>query len=304
MTADRHTFSTRPSALRFMSKAVWPKPGWKPAQGFPNSTFVWRDYSVGSETLAVLQDFAGSRDPACRAALLLLAPHVTGLRLSMALLTHPRWPLPIWKALQFRNRLRLLGDLQTDRPGELSVRAGAWRVHDKGLEVDLHAQFVQDGVAVWESIVAFYYRGRFGAAFAQLDARGAPAESPSLDASSATVAQWRVDTGRRWEFGRLTGDFNPLHLASRYAERMGFAAAFPHPQRVAAQCLGHLAATGAPPRELDLWIKGPAFYGREVTLRQAPTDDGGQDFALWVEGETRPALVGSLRGETQIGPPV
>jgi acyl dehydratase len=109
------------------------------------------------------------------------------------------------------------------------------------------------------------------------------------------VAQWRIDTGRRWEFGRLTGDYNPLHLASRYAHRMGFSAAFPHPQRVAAQCLGHLATGGAPPREIDLWIKGPAFYGREVTLRQAPADAGGRDFALWVEGEERPALVGSLR---------
>jgi hypothetical protein len=296
MTADRHVFITRPSALRFMPKAVWPKASWKPALGFPDSTFVWRDYGIPSATLDALQDFCGSRDPACRAALLLLAPHVTGLRLSMALLTHPRWPLPIWKALQFRNRLRLLGELRTDRPGELSVQASAWRVHDKGLEVDLHARYVQDGVAVWESIVAFYYRGRFGPAFAKGEERGAPAVSPSLDESSAPVAQWRIDNGRRWEFGGLTGDYNPLHLASRYARRMGFAAAFPHPQRVAAQCLGHLASTGAAPRQLDLWIKGPAFYGHEATLRQAPTDDGSQEFALWVQGEDRPALVGSLRG--------
>ena len=111
------------------------------------------------------------------------------------------------------------------------------------------------------------------------------------------MAQWSVDSGRRLEFCRLTGDYNPLHLTSRYAHRMGFAAAFPHPQRVAAQCLGHLAATGAPPRELDLWIKGPAFFGRAVTLRQESHGDGEQDFALWVEGEERPALVGSLRGK-------
>jgi hypothetical protein len=297
MTIHREIFAARPSALRFMPKAVWPKPGWKPAQGFPNSEFIWSDYAISSDTVAVLQGFAGSRDPACREALLLLAPHVTGLRLSMALLTHPRWPIPIWKALQFRNRLRLLGTLQTDRPGDLSVKACAWRVHAKGLEVDLRAQYVQDGVAVWESIVAYYYRGRFGAAFAMGDELGAPASSPVLDSASAPVAQWRVDTGQRFEFCRLTGDYNPLHLTTHYAHRMGFAGAFPHPQRVAAQCLGHLVATGASPRELDLWIKGPAFFGSEVTLRQGPTD-GGQNFALWVEGEDRPALVGSLRGKT------
>jgi acyl dehydratase len=157
---------------------------------------------------------------------------------------------------------------------------------------------VQDGAPVWESIVAYYYRGRFGTSFEHGDVRGAPMASPVLDPASAPVAQWSVDVGRRMEFCRLTGDYNPLHLTSRYAHRMKFAAAFPHPQRVAAQCLGHLAATGAPPRELDLWIKGPAFFGSAVTLRQESLADGKQDFALWVEGEERPALVGSLRSET------
>lgn len=295
MTAHRETFASRPSALRFMPKAAWPKPRWQPAQGFPASEFVWSGYRVTARAVAALQDFAGSHDPACREALLLLAPHVTGLRLSMALLTHPRWPIPIWKALQFRNRLRLIGALRVDHPGDLHVQACAWRVHGKGLEVDLHARYLQDGAPVWESINAFYYRGRYGTALDHGEPRGAPIASPTLDPAAAPLAQWRIDADRRFEFCRMTGDYNPLHLTTAYAHRMGFAAAFPHPQRVAAQCLGHLAATGAPPRELDLWIKGPAFYGAPATLRQAP-GDGGQDFALWVEGEERPALVGSLRG--------
>jgi len=37
----------------------------------------------------------------------LLAPHVTGFRALMALLTHAAVPLPIWRALQVRNRLVL-----------------------------------------------------------------------------------------------------------------------------------------------------------------------------------------------------
>src|SRR6185369_10158497 len=34
-----------------------------------------------------------------------LFPQVVGFRLQMALLTHPAYPLPIWTALQVRNRL-------------------------------------------------------------------------------------------------------------------------------------------------------------------------------------------------------
>lgn len=298
MTVHSETFAARPSALRYMPKAVLPKPGWKPKRGFPASDFIWADYKVTAKALGQLQQFAGSDSPACRAALLLLAPHVTGLRLSMALLTHPRWPIQIWRALQFRNRLRLLGELKVDRPGALSVGPSAWRVHGKGLEVDLHTRYVQDGVPVWESIVAYYYRGRFGEAFDHGAQSGAPLSSPTLDPLADPVAQWTIDDDRRFEFCRLTGDYNPLHLTSRYAHRMGFAGAFPHPQRVAAQCLGHLTATGTVPRELDLWIKGPAFYGAAATLRQDRADDGAQDFAVWVHGEERPALVGTLRSET------
>jgi hypothetical protein len=300
MNPHREIFASRPSTLRFMPKALWPSRGWRAERGCPDSQFIWRDYCISSQTIAKLQGFAGASDPAQRAALLLLAPHITGFRLTMAFLMHPRWPLAIWGALQFRNRLRLLGPLQLDQPSELSVKACAWRVHAKGLEVDLHSELQQHGAVVWESIVTIYYRGRFGAALEHGAARGAAASSPVLDPGSAPVAQWCIDTGRRFEFCRLTGDYNPLHLNSSYAHRMGFAGAFPHPQRVAAQCLGHLVTSGAAPRQLDLWIKGPALFGAAATLRQAPREDGGQDFALWVPGEQRPALVGSLYRELSV----
>ena len=300
MKPHREIFASRPATLRFMPKALWPSPGWRAERGCPDSQFIWQDYRISSRTMARLRDFAGAGEFNHDDALLLLAPHITGFRLTMALLTHPRWPLAIWRALQFRNRLRLLGPLLLDEPSELSVQACAWRVHAKGLEVDLHTRLQQRGAVVWDSIVTVYYRGRFGAPLSHGEARGAPSSSPTLDPSAPPVAQWLIDNGRRWEFCRLTGDYNPMHLNARYAHRMGFGGAFPHPQRVAAQCLSHLAATGAPPRQLDLWIKGPAFFGTAATLRQAPRDDGGQDFALWVPGEQRPALVGSLYRELSV----
>lgn len=302
MTSHREIFATRPTALRFMPKALWPSPGWQAERGCPDSQFIWRDYRIGSQTMAKLREFAGTRDADHDGALLLLAPHITGFRLTMALLMHPRWPLAIWRALQFRNRLRRLGTLDLDEPSDLSVQACAWRVHAKGLEVDLHAELKQRGAPVWDSIVTIYYRGRFGPTQSHGEARGAPATSPTLDFAAPPAAQWRIDSDRRWEFCRLTGDYNPLHLTAHYAHRMGFGDAFPHPQRVAAQCLAHLAETGAPPRQLDLWIKGPAFFGSSATLRRAPREDGGQDFALWVPGETRPALVGSLHSELAVIP--
>ncbi len=225
MNPYREIFASRPATLRFMPKALWPSPGWRAERGCPDSQFIWQDYRISSRTMARLRDFAGAGEFNHDDALLLLAPHITGFRLTMALLTHPRWPLAIWRALQFRNRLRLLGPLLLDEPSELSVQACAWRVHAKGLEVDLHTRLQQRGAVVWDSIVTVYYRGRFGAPLSHGEAHGAPSTSPTLDPSAPPVAQWHIDNGRRWEFCRLTGDYNPMHLNARYAHRMGFGGA-------------------------------------------------------------------------------
>jgi hypothetical protein len=93
----------------------------------------------------------------------------------------------------------------------------------------------------------------------------------------------------------LTGDYNGLHQWDAYARRFGFGAAFAHPQRIAAQCLARMAPLAElAPQRLDLWIKGPVFYGCEAVLRESTHAAGdGSDFALWVEANARPALIGS-----------
>jgi hypothetical protein len=214
----------------------------------------------------------------------------------MAMLTHPSWPLPIWRALQVRNRLSMYRPLSVDETADLGVQVGGWRVLDKGIEVDLNVRLQQRDACAWESVVTFYYRGRFGSPLEQGAARGAAPMSPAVDQLSVEAAQWHIDGAHRWRFGALTGDYNGIHQWNWYARYLGFAAAFAHPQRVAAECLAHLPLSGFPPRQLDLWIKGPAYYGSEVIERYSPVPDGeGQDFALWIAGDERPALVGSLR---------
>jgi hypothetical protein len=226
--------------------------------------------------------------------LLLLLPHVTGFRLLMAMLTHPTWPLPIWQSLQVRNRLSVHRPLQVGASGDLITHVAGWRVLEKGIEVDLQSWFQQGDECLWDSIVTFYYRGRFGAPVAHAAPLCAPRNSPDVDPSLAAATRWPIGDGARWHFGKLTGDYNGLHQWDFYARRFGFAGAFPHSQWVVAQCLGHLASTNSTPRQLDLWLKGPVYFGSSVTIRQSLSDDDRQDFALWVEGDPRPPLMGSL----------
>ena len=103
-----------------------------------------------------------------------------------------------------------------------------------------------------------------------------------------------MPAGGGWHYGGLSGDYNPLHLWSGYARKHGFARSFFHPQRVLGQCLARLPqAEAALPLRLDAWIKGPVFYGAEVTMGIAQETDG-TVFALNVEGDQRPAIIGRL----------
>jgi hypothetical protein len=294
MTTHHQTYSAPPFGPALMLKALWPSAGWNPKDGFPDFSFIWRGYEISRAALATLQRFAGRDDAITTDRLLLLAPHVTGFRLTMAMLMHPDWPLPIWRALQLRNRLLRSGEVKVAYPSDLIVQAIGWRVHDKGIELDVHAQLLQGEDCPWESVTTFYYRGAFKGPRLHGADDGAPFVSPVIDGSRPPVARWTVDGGSSLRFAALTGDYNPLHLLDAYARKTGFAAASAHPQRIAAQCLGHLAPTTAPPQQLDLWLKGPVYFGRTVALREARSEDG-DDFALGLDGDDRPAMVGRMR---------
>jgi acyl dehydratase len=280
-----------------MLNAFRPSPGWDSRRGCPDLRLAWKGYRVEPVAANLLRAISGLDQAKSPDRLGLLYPQVTGFRLIMAMLTHPAWPLPIWNALQVRNRIRLYAPFAAGEDCDLELRVSGWRVLPKGVEIDLHADLAQGGTRRWDSTVTFYYRGRYGAEAEDGSALGAGPTSPVIPDQGPETDRWRVGGEDRWRYARLTGDYNGLHQWDAYARRMGFPAAFPHPQRVLGQCLARLPEPGSAPLVLDLWIKGPVFFGRDVTLRHRPAG-AGLEFGLWLDGETRPALLGTLAATT------
>jgi len=106
--------------------------------------------------------------------------------------------------------------------------------------------------------------------------------------------RWTVPGGGELRSGWLTGDYNGIHLLDWYARRFGFRGAFQHPQRVIGECLARLPRPmAALPLQLEVWLKGPVYYGAEVALRFSDSRDA-LSFALHVEDDPRPAIVGRV----------
>lgn len=279
-------YHARPSVPGFMFSAFLPSPGLAKTGGFPDMDFRWLGHRLESRQAA---DFAALTGLAPTGLYSVLHPQTTAFALKMALLTHRAFPEPIWRNLQIRNHLLLRRPIPIEASLDLRLRIAAWRVLEKGVEIDLHLSAALGTEVAWESLDTFYIRGRYGAA-------GAPspwAEAPAP--GDGTIATWTMPSDGRLAYGRLTGDYNGIHLADGYARLFGFAGAFFHPQRVLGQVAAHLKGPGPDkPQRFDAWLKGPVPYGASVKLV-----GGTEAFALLVGDAAKPAILGAWR---EVGP--
>jgi len=274
-------FRRRPSTLAFMLRAQYP--GFlRQAGPFPALRATWVGHRAGGPALS---DLLRITTPGSSDSLPLLYPHVIGFPLQMVALTHPAFPIPIWRVLQIRNHLLQRRPIPVDAVLDFETRVSGQRTVGKGVEVDLRTTVQVDQDLAWESLNTFFYRGSFGPA----DPPSALATAPEV--GSEVVARWQTPSAGGWRFGRLSGDLNGIHWWNAYARFLGYRRAFHHPQIVLGQCLAHLPATGSGgAQRLDAWLKGPVYKGAEVRLA-AREEPSGTSFALFAD-EERPAIVG------------
>jgi hypothetical protein len=280
-------FDRRLSAIAFMLNALRPSPGLRADGSFPPIVARWRKHRVDRSQLLDFLQLTGLR---ADAFLPMIYPHVFGFRLQMVVLTHPKFPLPIWSTLQIRNHLQQHRPIPLDSALELETRVAGQRILEKGVEVDLQTTVSVGAERVWESVSTFYYRGRFG----RPEAASPLGNAPPIPAP--IVAEWHLPSGVGWRVARMTGDYNGIHRWHWYARLLGFERAFFHPQMIAGQCMSRLPAPDpARPQRLDLWLKGPVYFDADVSLRAA-TVEKDTVFALTLRGDERPVVLGRWGG--------
>lgn len=303
-----------PSALNFMPRAIRPSHGLPKDGNFPRITVRWTGLRIQPAELQVFRHAAGLLE---KDEVPVIYPHVCGFRLQMALLTHPAYPLPIWTALQIRNRLVRHKLFDSREAFDMETQVGGHRLVEKGVEVDLLTRLTRGSDCYWESRITYFHRGRFCAPSPVASGARSPALSDSAivdccrtpksggwsfgkltgdhnDIHYSVVDRFPMPKSGGWGFGKLTGDYNGIHYWPWYARRLGFSTAFLHPQRVAGMCMARLREPDAEAQTLALWIKGPVFYGVDVVLNATKSDDG-LCFGLSLEGDQRAALIGHWR---------
>ncbi|MCM2312804.1 MAG: hypothetical protein NDI84_15530 [Steroidobacteraceae bacterium] len=279
----RMSFDRTPHALPYMIRALRPVRRRRCLQ--PDIVVRWTGHRADRAQLGAFRQLTGLPD---EPMLPMLYPHTVGFRLAMVLLTHPAFPVPIWGVLQVRNHLRQYRPIHEAARMDFETRVVAGRPVAKGAEFDLQTVVDVAGERAWQSLVTFFAHGRFG----EPAPVAAPAAAPA--GRAPVIAEWTMQDAGHWRCGRLTGDYNGIHLWDAYARRFGFARALYHPPRVIGECLARLPdCQHDVPASLDVWLKGPVPHGARVALRAGTPDDPGA-FALHVE-DARPCILGRWR---------
>jgi len=264
-----------------------PSPGF--SGRFPDMALTWEGFRADrGRMVRWLRDFAAATgmDGADGPPSLFL--HAVSFRAHMTLITHPRFPFPVWEMLQIRNHLLRHRPLDPHAAYRMEVRTMDQRVMERGAELDLRTTLSDAAGVAWESLNTYYHRGRHWNE--RPDADPPQRASPAVDGPE--VVRWHTAAGGAMRFARLTGDFNPVHLWDGYARRRGYEGAFLYPQQAIGQCLVRLPGPPEPhPGQLDVWVKGPVYGGREVRLHAAQEVEETR-FALYCGNERRPQLVG------------
>jgi hypothetical protein len=287
MHAVRLEYTNRPRLLPLYVRALLEhRSGLAAKRALPTIQSEWQGFKIERGHLKRFTDM-------CRLAasdtMPLTFPLVFVFPLHMSIVCHGQFPLLYVRMMQIRNHIIQHRPIELRETMDIKCTIVGQRIAAKGLEMDVHTALDISGDAAWESIHTYFFPGSFGAP----DEPSPLSELPVLPEDSLEKT-WKMPNGGGFCLGLMTGDYNGIHYFAPYARRMGFRRDFAHSQLTVALCHRHLPALQENESvSLDVAIKGPVYYGSNVTMKYS--DDGkGHRFDLYCEDNARPCISGSL----------
>lgn len=162
-------------------------------------------------------------------ALLAFAP-------TLRLMLDPQLPLPVMGQVHLRNRIELLAEFDLAAPLHVVVSVGDYRLTAYGLEWQLNSELLVDDAPVWRATATSLHRCATGIA----RSRERTAKQPFDDYPVRQQLVLPAELGRR--YARVSGDFNPIHLADMTAGMFGFKQAIIHGMWSKARAIAALEA--------------------------------------------------------------
>ncbi|MCP5160135.1 MAG: hypothetical protein H7A00_00395 [Hahellaceae bacterium] len=217
--------------------------------------------------------------------------HVLAFKMHMALITHPKFPLPLMGLVHVRNSIDQKRPVSASEMIDMTSQLGALRQTPSGTEFDIITRAFIAGQVVWEEVSTMLHRAPTTAPKAK------PKVSPP---ALACQTFWSLSANLGRQYARLSGDYNPIHLYGLTAQLFGFKQAIIHGMYSKARSLAELdnqsqLALSSKAFNIEVQFKLPVFL--PATVRFEWDQDAGKQhtqFQLMNDSGKKPHLRGRI----------
>jgi acyl dehydratase len=256
----------------------------------PRIEAVLDRFSVDRRQLARYRRVCGDRDSG---QLPITYPHVMATPLHLAILACEAFPVSLLGVVHIRNRIVQHRALRVDDAGQIHARLEGHRETARGQELDLQTQVRVDGQTVWSETSTFLARRPGRSKMVAREQPGLPSLEipPRQDVATSTFI---VAPGVGRQYARVSGDFNPIHIADVAARFFGFKRAIAHGMWSLARCAAEIGgAAFSRPCTLDVAFKRPIAFCARIVLESWMADQR-VGFSLRDSRAERGHLLGSV----------
>ncbi len=193
-------------------------------------------------------------------------PHVLATPLHLAMIASEAFPVSLFGIVHLRNRIVQHRPLHVDDSGEIHAWLEGHRETGRGQELDLQTEVRVGGETVWSETSTLLTRRQHRSKVPRTREPGLPTLEmpPRQDVTTSTFIV-APTVGR--QYARVSGDFNPIHIANVAARFFGFKRAIAHGMWSLARCAAEIGgATFSRPCTLDVAFKRPITFCARIVL--------------------------------------
>jgi acyl dehydratase len=256
----------------------------------PRIEAVLERFAVDRRNLARYRKVCGDGDSA---QLPITYPHVMATPVHLAMIACEAFPVSLLGIVHTRNRIVQHRPLHVDDAGQIRAWLEGHRETARGQELDLQTEVRVGGQTVWSETSTFLARRRDRGR----SPRKREADLPNLQVpprQDVTTSTFVVAPGVGRQYARVSGDFNPIHIADVAARFFGFKRAIAHGMWSLARCAAEIGGPAfSRPCTLDVAFKRPIAFCARIVLESWMADQR-VGFSLRDSQADRGHLLGSV----------
>ena len=208
-------------AAQYWQAFTQTKPGLTENQPIPRAMLEVERVAVDSEALVRFREFVGSGE-----AFPLSFAYVLAQPAHLHMINQPGFPVRSMGLVHAQNRIERLQSIDSTAPFSLQIAVVDDHARRRGREFTVETLFVQNGARCLIMRSGYLSRVRGAERSKEKLPAETPAPAPQAPGTLIEAVPFASNFGRR--YARVSGDYNPIHLASWLARPFGFRRAIAH----------------------------------------------------------------------------